>query len=126
MKTTKYEVDYVERSKDDPEYLPIDFAVRLDEEAIAWVWGKSADDVEIECDHEAEFGDDDEAGVCPICGAECIWHYETEWEDTGHDDDGHCTGYEIRTRKVDSWSIPLVHKSIIKEVLEGYNHDKEM
>lgn len=34
------------------------------------------------CDHENEhFGDEDEKGYCPICGASCNWYWETEYDD---------------------------------------------
>ena len=125
----KYNVDYSERSKDDPDYLPIDFTLRDDQdEPVAFVYGSAPDNVMIECEHEVEWGDEEEVGVCPICGADCLWHYETEWEDTGHDANGDCTGYEIRTRKIDTWSTPLVHNSIIGELLKegGEDDNQEM
>ena len=87
---------------------PIDFVVRDEEDNIvATVWGWKADDVDVDCDHpeEPEFGDKDECGFCPICGAECIWHEE-------ENEDG-------KERVVDAWSIPMVQNCLIKRELDN-------
>lgn len=62
---------------------PIDFEIRTKNthELIATVWGSEPfKDVDIDCEHGfVEYGDDiDEQGECPICGAACDWHYETD------------------------------------------------
>jgi hypothetical protein len=73
---------YVEHSQaEDRE--PIDFEIRTKNthELIATVWGSNPfNDVDIDCEHGfVEYGDDiDEQGECPICGAACDWHYETD------------------------------------------------
>lgn len=55
-----------------------------------------------ECEHnEVDF----DRGVCAECGAKCRWHYEKEWEDSGHDMDGNCVGHYIETPVVDEWEI---------------------
>lgn len=86
---------------------PIDFVVRdSEDEIVATVWGWTADEAEIDCEHpETEFGDKDEQGFCPICGAECIWH-EEEIED-GKD------------RVIDAWSVPLIQNCLIQRELDN-------
>ena len=108
--TLDYTVHYYEHSKDDPEYVPIDFEVLdKDNEGVAWVWGDDRKNVEVECNHpEIIFGDDDETGVCPICGADCQWHYE-DLEDGSKD------------RVEDQWSLPFtIAGSMIEEELNDH------
>lgn len=65
---------------DAPDREKIDFSVHDNEldENVAWVWGKTIDDVEVDCSHpvEPEFYDEEHVGECPICGATCSWHTE--------------------------------------------------
>lgn len=80
---------------------------------VAWAWGggelvsvdsKRYDyDYEVECDHEIEWGDDDERGYCVICGKECDWHYENEVVNEGKDSDGNYYCQTARTRTIDEW-----------------------
>lgn len=80
---------------------------------VAWAWGggeivsvdsKRYDyDYEVECDHEIEWGDDDERGYCVICGKECDWHYENEVVNEGKDEDGNYYCQTARTRTIDEW-----------------------
>ena len=110
---TVYHIEQTELS----DRYPIDFEV-LDtqDNLVASVWGNDEDRPEVECSHQLiNFGDDDEVGVCEICGAECSWHYEKQWFDMGHDDDGGCVGKEIEERVPDGWSFPFKHKSFIME-----------
>lgn len=63
---------------------PIDFEIRDDhDELYATVWGSEPwNDVQIDCNHDiVEYGDDDEQGVCKLCGATCDWHWENDAED---------------------------------------------
>lgn len=107
-----YLITYEERPKDDSEYCPIDFVIRDDEDdtAEAYVWGETVNDIEYKCHHtNVEYGDDDEMGVCPVCGSVCYWR----WEDDG---EGHKERVPYEWEKdEDEWE-----KSIIKEVLDNY------
>ena len=112
---------------DKPDRLKIDFTVYDDNDGVAEVYGSgetvSVDnkeyyyDYEVECDHSTiEYGDDDERGYCVVCGCECDWHYEKEWLDEGHDEDGNCIGQEIEVRVPHEW-----HRGdggIIKQYIE--------
>lgn len=65
------------RESDNPERLPIDFAVEDEDDNIAWVWGHNLDDVQVECNHAlVAYGDGEGVGTCVICGDRCDWHYE--------------------------------------------------
>lgn len=113
-----------------PDREKIDFSVcssDLDDN-VAWAWGSgevvAVDnkeynyDYEVECNHQIEYGDDDERGYCVVCGQECDWHYEKEWLDEGHDEDGVCIGREIEVRVPDEW-----HEGdggIIKQYIKEY------
>ena len=82
-----------------PDREVIDFSVYdsdLDD-SVAWVWG-AKDDYEVECNHNIEYGDDDERGYCVICGKECDWHYENEVVNEGEDSDGnyYCQTADVR------------------------------
>ena len=89
---------------DAPDREEIDFFVHSDEidDNIAWVWGEQ-DDYEIDCNHQIEWGDDDKRGYCVICGKECDWHWEKEWVDDGHGEDGGCIGHYERQRVPHEW-----------------------
>ena len=65
------------RESDNPERLPIDFAIEDEDDNIAWVWGHNLDDVQVECNHAlVAYGNEDKQGECVICGDHCDWHYE--------------------------------------------------
>lgn len=71
------------RWSDSPNRELIDFSIEDTQDNIAWVWGKTLDDVEVECNHPyqcIEFGDIEEQGVCLLCGSYCDWHYEEDDE----------------------------------------------
>ena len=98
-----------------PDREVIDFSVYDSNRGdnVAWAWG-SGDviavdnkeynyDYEVECDHEIEWGDDDERGYCVICGKECDWHYENEVVNEGKDEDGNYYCQTARTRTIDGW-----------------------
>ena len=92
--------------------MPIDFTVRDDDyDPVAYVWGETVNDFNIDCHHpDIVYGDDDEVGVCPVCGKVCYW----KWEDDG---EGH------RVHVVYEWEEDEEHweKSFIKEVLNNYD-----
>ena len=78
------------RESDNPDREPIDFCIEDEEDNVAWVWGKTPDNVSVECDHAViEYGDEDEMGECLVCGALCDWHWE---EDTGNVEGHHWEG----------------------------------
>ena len=97
-------IHYVEKSRDDDDYEPIDFVIEDRYDNVAWVWGSDpTDDVQIECNHPEEcmeWGDDDEWGVCKLCGATCTWHYE---KDEGNVEDFY---WENEVRVPDEWTHP--------------------
>lgn len=95
------------RESDSPDREVIDFEICDGDDNVAWVWGGTPDDVEVECDHPyecIEWGDDDERGVCPLCGATCDWHYEEE--------DGH------EVREPHNWHAPGKPSGLIGEYIE--------
>lgn len=111
-----YKIEYNE-----PSEFAIDFTIKDDDNRdVCDVYGNDKQDLNIECLHDdIEFGDDDECGVCPMCGATCMWHWETDLEDDRDEYGNHiCHEYEIRY--ITDWSKPMVKKSIIEEVLDGY------
>lgn len=112
---TIYESDAPDREK-------IDISVHSDEidDNIAWAWGRE-DDYEVECNHQIEWGDDDERGYCVVCGKECDWHYEKEWVDEGHDEDGGCIGHYEQQRVPHEWheGDGGIIKQYINETMKG-------
>lgn len=76
---------------------PIDFEIRNEkDELCATVWGSEPfKDVQIDCEHDfVEYSDDDnEMGVCPLCGAKCFWHWDIAYDGTAI----------IRERVIDGW-----------------------
>ena len=77
---------------------PIDFEIRDDHgELVATVWGSEPfNDVQIDCEHIAEYDDDESVGECAICGAACYWHYQESADD----------GYVIKERVPHNWIRP--------------------
>lgn len=66
------------RNSDAPDAQLIDFEIYDDEDNVAWVWGDSPDEVEVECTHPAQcvsFDDDEPCGWCELCGATCNAQY---------------------------------------------------
>lgn len=65
-----------------PDTCPIDFEVRerLSDVICATVWGDTLDDLCVDCDHDyvKYEDDDDERGVCEVCGATCDWHWSKD------------------------------------------------
>lgn len=89
------------RWSDNPDASPIDFSIEDDEDNVAWVWGNTIDDVEVECNHPVvEYDDDEPVGECPVCGATCSVHYEA---DTGNVEDYYWSG---RTLVPHEWYPP--------------------
>ena len=93
---------------------PIDFSIADDEDNVAWCWGSDPyDDVQIECNHPEEcieWGEDDECGICQICGAQCVWHWEKVYDDT--------TEKTIKERKISEWNKPDRIGGIVGEYLD--------
>lgn len=89
---------------DAPDRKPVDFSVysSYDGDNMAWVWG-DADDYEVECNHEVEWGDDDELGYCVVCGKECSWHWENQVVNEGKDEDGNYYCQTAGVREIDDW-----------------------
>lgn len=110
MSGMKYlnDLGYKVIESDNPDREPIDFSLSDGEDSVAWVWGKTPDDLEWECDHpEVEYGDDDEQGRCVLCGAMCDWHYEASADD----------GYIVRSRVPHEWYKPKQPEEALKEYI---------
>lgn len=108
-------IHYVERSRDDDDYEPIDFTIEDRYDIVAWVWGSNpVSDVQMECPHPEqciEWGDDDEWGVCKLCGATCTWHYEID----GGNVEDFC--WKNNVRVPDEWTYPKHIGGIVGEYL---------
>lgn len=98
-----------------PDREVIDFSVYNSDidDNVAWAWGGGDTvavdnkeynyDYEVECNHKIEWGGDDERGYCVVCGKECDWHWEKEWVDDGHGEDGECIGHYEQHRVPHEW-----------------------
>lgn len=94
------------RESDDPTRCPIDFTIEDGKDNVAWAYG-DARLTAVECDHVVEpiFGDEDERGECPLCGALCDWHYEL-------DNDGN------KVRIPHNWYIPEKPEGLIGQYIQ--------
>ena len=91
---------------DAPDRDQIDFTIMDAEDDVCWVHG-DAHGVSIDCDHpyeSIEWVDDDECGICHLCGAECTWHWEHEEEYEGTDENGDVESTKLDYREPDEWS----------------------
>lgn len=109
------EYDLKVRYSDNPDAEPIDFEVYDEEDNVAWVWGSTPEDVEVECTHPEqciEYDDDEPTGICRLCGAKCGGHYEADY--------GNVENHYWRGRKVvaDEWEDPKTPSGIIGEYLK--------
>lgn len=98
------------RESDAPDRMKIDFSIEDEHDNVCWVWGKSSDDVEVECDHPyqcIDWGDDDECGECELCGSQCQWHWEHNYDN----------GYKGSERVVHSWHRPEKVGGVIKKII---------
>jgi len=72
------------RHSDAEDREPIDFTIEDDYDNVCWVWGSEPwKNIQCDCDHPyqcIDWGDDDECGVCELCGASCDWHWENDGE----------------------------------------------
>lgn len=74
----------------------------------------------ISCDHPehlVEYGDDDERGVCPICGATCDWTWELDVVNEGHDEDGEYYCQTGQVRVPTEWHEPKKPGGVIGEYI---------
>lgn len=75
---------------------------------------ESPNEVFVECDHSLwEHGDIDDRGTCPICGAECDWHYEKDVDDNYPD-----YIQEIEVSEPHEWHEPDEPQGLIKKIYE--------
>ena len=96
------------RESDNPDRQLIDFDICDEQDNVAWIWGDSLDDVEVECTHPyqcIEWGDEDEQGECKLCGATCDWHYEEDSEGN-------------RVREPQEWYSPRYTEGLIDEYIK--------
>ena len=119
-KLKKYGLKVYQSDAEDRE--PIDFSIADDEDNVCWVWGSGPfTDVQIECTHPevcVEWGDDDEQGVCKLCGATCDWHWVNTVVNEGHDDEGNYYCYEGKEREVTMVHTPKEIGGIVGEYLK--------
>ena len=104
----EYGLHVVQSEKNDR--TKIDFRI-VDENGTfcAEVSGDDPNYVEIDCEHPVvEFGDEEETGECPICGAWAVWH----WQESADD------GYTIKEQVVDTWDYQNVPGGIIGNYLK--------
>lgn len=101
------------RENDSPNREKIDFFIEDGDGHECLVWGDTPEDVDWDCDHpvEPDYDDDETVGECPICGATCEWHWETNYDD----------GYAAKDRVVHSWRRPEKLGGIVGKYLENYN-----
>ena len=98
-----------------------------DGEIVAWIMINDDGTVEDwECQHPediTEFGDDDECGVCPICGAFCSWFWRKTLVDEGHDEDGNYTGTMGEVRDITEWwnKTPEEFEGVFGELISDKN-----
>lgn len=100
------------RESDNPDREPVDFTIEDGEDNVAWVYGKRYE-LNWECSHPVEPTWDGDEGRCPVCGAECEWHWEKQVVDEGHDEEGNYTCKEAEVRVVDGWEDPLKVRGLI-------------
>ena len=95
---------------------PIDFEIRDgDGELYATVWGGDPwNDVQVDCNHNiVEYDDDDQRGVCKLCGATCDWHWEKEVIDNYPD-----SIKEVDVRVPHNFYLPEYIKGIVEDCLK--------
>ena len=100
---------------DDEDHKPIDFTIADDEDNVAWVWGDSSEDVEVECTHPAQcvaFDDDEPTGYCELCGATCDARYEV---DSGNVEDYYWSGRRLVPTE---WKAPDSPGGVIGKYLK--------
>lgn len=99
------------RESDSPDRLPIDFSVEDKGDNVAWVWGEEPSYVEVECEHaNIDWGDDNECGVCEVCGAQCQWRWEYNYDN----------GYKAGERAIYHWKRPKLGGIIKQYLKENY------
>ena len=95
---------------------PIDFEIRDENgELCATVWGSDPrNDVQVDCNHSiVEYDDDDQRGVCKLCGATCDWHWEKEVIDNYPD-----SIKEVGVRVPHNLYLPEHIKGIVEDCLK--------
>lgn len=88
-----------------PNRREIDIQFKIEGDYVASLQVDSDGNSDFECLHpEAyiEFGDDDERGVCTLCGSECDWAWVKD-VDEGRDEDGNYMAKEIQVRECREW-----------------------
>ena len=97
---------------DDPNRDPIDFTIDDGYDNVCWVWGKTPEDVEIECNHPAvdyNYDKEHHQGRCEICGAWCDVRTRTNYDD----------GYRIDEPYAEEWYVPNRIGGIVGEYING-------
>lgn len=121
MKDELRQYDLKVRHSDAPDAKPIDFIIYDEEDNVAFVWGDTPEDVEVECGHPSQcvdFDDDEPTGWCELCGATCDAHYEA--------DSGNVEDYAWSGRKLvpTEWTTPTKPGGVIGRYLAGLREDK--
>lgn len=100
------------RWSDDPNRDPIDFTIDDGHDNVCWVWGKTPEDVEVECNHPAvdyNYDKEHHQGRCEICGAWCDVRTQTNYDD----------GYRVDEPYAEEWYVPNRIGGIVGEYING-------
>lgn len=114
------DMGYTLIESDSPNRQKYDFSISDKEDNVAWLWG-DMHDIEWECNHpteDVEFGDDDEQGVCRLCGATCDWGWVKDVVDEGYDGDDRYYATVGETRVISEWHNPRHIGGALKEYVE--------
>lgn len=115
------EYDLKVRYSDSPDAKPIDLEIYDGEGNVAWIWGNTPEDVEVECDHPSQcvdFDGDEPCGWCELCGATCSTHYEAEYGNV----EGHY--WEGRRLVPTDWTTPDKPGGLIGEYLKELRQEE--
>lgn len=115
MKDALAEYDLRVRNSDAPDAKAIDFEIYDENDNIAFVWGNTPDDVEVECNHPDQcvsYSDDEPTGYCELCGATCDCHYEA---DVGNVEEFYWSGRRLVPT---AWTMPKQPGGVIGKYLK--------
>lgn len=103
------------RENDAKDRENIDFIIEDKYDNVAFVWGDTPDDVEVECNHPGQcvsYSDDEPTGYCELCGATCDCHYEA---DAGNVEDFYWSGRRLVPTE---WTMPKQPGGVIGKYLK--------
>lgn len=116
-------IEHIERSKNDPDYVSIEFDIRdkKTDERYASVWGSELDDLQYDCDHPEHLLEyDEDTATCTICGATSLYNRGVEACGDGYDvDDMQMIDYDEIYEYID-WQYPSQPEGFIKHFIEEH------